>query len=174
VSRTLDGKNVIGRRVRFPSRRGADSAWYDIVGVVGHLGVNMVNAEKGAAVYLPASPGSITPMWVGIHTNVSPLSLAPGIRADDVRPELAQARAHSASVRGKIERSKRADFAVANKSVIGFDADDRAVEHLNALAATPCISGFVERKLDAKREDTRDFHLPKIEQSLKKARDRLQ
>jgi len=80
VARALDGKNLIGHRVRFAAKKGTESAWYEIVGVVGHLGVNMVNADKGAAVYLPASPGSINPMWVGIHANVSPLSMAPRVR----------------------------------------------------------------------------------------------
>lgn len=80
VTRELGGKNAIGRRVRLPGRTGADSAWYEIVGVVGHLGVNMVNAEKGAAVYLPAAPGAIDPMWIGIHANVSPSSIAPRVR----------------------------------------------------------------------------------------------
>jgi predicted permease len=90
VTHMLDGKNVIGRRVRFPGRQGADSAWYEIVGVVGHLGVNMVNPDKGAAVYVAASPGSINPMWIGIHANVAPLSIAPRIRdiADRTAPDL--------------------------------------------------------------------------------------
>jgi hypothetical protein len=49
----------------------------------------MVNADKGAAVYLPASPGSINPMWIGINANVSPLSIAPRIREimDKVAPD---------------------------------------------------------------------------------------
>jgi predicted permease len=80
VARELGGKDFIGRRVRFPSQRGGDSAWYEIVGVVEHLGVNMVNAEKGEAVYLPAPPGSINPMWIGIHATVSPLTIAPRVR----------------------------------------------------------------------------------------------
>lgn len=75
VARELGGKDFVGRRVRFPTR-GGDSAWYEIVGVVSHLGVNMVNAEKGAAVYLPASPGAMSRIWFGIHTSVSPLSVA--------------------------------------------------------------------------------------------------
>jgi hypothetical protein len=89
VTRALGGKDLIGRRVRFPSRRGADSAWYEIVGVVGHLGVNMVNADKGAAVYLPAAPGSINPMWIGIHANVPPLSIVPRVREmmDRIAPD---------------------------------------------------------------------------------------
>ena len=90
VTRALEGKDFTGRRVRFTARKGTDSAWYEIVGVVGHLGVNMVNADKGAAVYLPASPGSINPMWIGIHANVSPLSIAPRVREsmDKVAPDL--------------------------------------------------------------------------------------
>jgi hypothetical protein len=89
VTRVFEGKDVIGRRVRFPARKGADSAWYEIVGVVRHLGVNMVNAEKGAAVYLPASPGSINPVWIGIHANVSPLNVAPRVReiVNEVTPD---------------------------------------------------------------------------------------
>jgi hypothetical protein len=89
VTHALGGKDFIGRHVRFPGRRGSDSAWYEIVGVVGHLGVNMVNPDKGAAVYLPASPGSINPMWIGIHANVSPLSIAPRVReiAASVAPD---------------------------------------------------------------------------------------
>ena len=89
VTRELGGKDFIGRRVRFPAKKGTESAWYEIVGVVGHLGVNMVNADKGAAVYLPAAPGSINPMWIGIHANVSPLSIAPRVREimDKVAPD---------------------------------------------------------------------------------------
>src|SRR5262249_24649426 len=84
-------KDFIGRRIRFPGRKGAESEWYEIVGVVGHLGVNMVNAEKGAAVYLAAPPGSINPMWIGIHANVAPLSIAPRVReiVNEVAPDFA-------------------------------------------------------------------------------------
>jgi predicted permease len=90
VKYALEGKDFIGRRVRFPARKGIDSAWYEIVGVVGHLGVNMVNADKGAAVYLPAAPGSINPMWIGIHANVAPSSTAPRIREimEQVAPDV--------------------------------------------------------------------------------------
>jgi predicted permease len=89
VTRALGGKDFVGRRVRFLSRGGTESPWYEIVGVVGHLGVNMTNAEKGAAVYLPAPPGSINPMWIGIHANGSPLSVVPRVREimDKVAPD---------------------------------------------------------------------------------------
>src|SRR6476469_2606878 len=61
----------------------------------------------------------------------------PRIRADHVGRELAQSGAHAIGIRGKVERTERADFAVPRQSVVGFDADDGAVEHLNALAAAP-------------------------------------
>jgi len=90
VAHALAGKDFTGRRVRFPARKGADAAWYEIVGVVEHLGVNMVNADKGAAVYLPAAPGSINPMWIGIHTSAAPSSVAPRVREimNTVAPDL--------------------------------------------------------------------------------------
>lgn len=90
VTRELEGKSAVGRRVRFPARGGVESPWYEIVGVVGHLGVNMVNADHGEAVYLPASAGSINPMRIAIHANVPPLSIAPRVRdiMDKVAPDL--------------------------------------------------------------------------------------
>lgn len=81
-TRLLEGADPIGRRFQLPaSGAGADSAWYEIVGVVGHLGVNMQDAGHGEAVYLPAPPGGINPVQVGLHTTVPPASLAPRIRA---------------------------------------------------------------------------------------------
>lgn len=90
AARELGGRDAIGRRIRFPGRQGPDSAWYEIVGVVDHLGVNMVNADKGAAIYLPAAPGSINPAWIGIHASVAPTTLVPRVReiANQVAPDL--------------------------------------------------------------------------------------
>lgn len=81
VDHVLEGGEPLGRRVRFPTR--ADSsgeAWYEIVGVVEHLGVNLVNAERGEAVYLPAAPGSIDPMQVAVHSAVPPATLTGRVR----------------------------------------------------------------------------------------------
>ena len=50
VQRALDGRDPIGRRVRFPNT--GDSTWYEIVGVVGPLGVNVLNADRGEAARL--------------------------------------------------------------------------------------------------------------------------
>src|SRR5215207_4704287 len=83
------------------------------------------------------------PFERGVHRTVELRELA-RILADEVRSELAQAGAHALGVRGKVERTKGADFSVTGTPVVGFDADDRAIEDLNRFAATPCVRGFVE------------------------------
>lgn len=95
VEREFEGGDPIGRRVRFPTLDSAAGAtWYEIVGVVGHLGVNLMNAERGEAVYLPAAPGSINPMQLAVHTALPPASLTPRLRAlvAEVDPDLAVTR----------------------------------------------------------------------------------
>jgi predicted permease len=91
VNRALDGRDPIGRRVRLsaPSDTG-DAVWYEIVGVIGPLGVNVVNADRGEAVYLPAAPGTINPMQVAVHSALPPESLTGRVRelAMSVDPEL--------------------------------------------------------------------------------------
>ncbi len=96
AERLLDGRDPIGRRIRFPiSSSPGDSSWHEIVGVVPHLGVNMMNPEHGEAVYLPAAEGSLTPMQVGIRTVGDPERLTSRIRdiAAAVDPELVVGRA---------------------------------------------------------------------------------
>jgi predicted permease len=78
VERALDGSDPIGRRVRFPNT--GNGAWYEIVGVVGPLGVNVLNADRGEAVYLPAALGTINPMQLAVHTMVPPASLTGRVR----------------------------------------------------------------------------------------------
>jgi hypothetical protein len=81
VERALDGRDPIGRRVRFPTLSGAGTAAsYEIIGVVGPLGVNVLNADRGDAVYLPAAPGTINPMQVAVHAAMSPAALTDRVR----------------------------------------------------------------------------------------------
>lgn len=88
VQRALEGRDPIGRRVRFPNTGYA--GWYEIVGVVGPLGVNVLNADRGEAVYLPAAPGTINPMQLAVHAAVPPASLISRVRelAITVDPDL--------------------------------------------------------------------------------------
>jgi hypothetical protein len=93
VQRVLAGGDPIGRRVRFPTTGNAE--WYEIVGVVGPLGVNVVNADRGEAVYLPAALGTINPMQLAVHSVVPPASLTGRVRelAMAVDPDLVMGRA---------------------------------------------------------------------------------
>lgn len=101
VDRVLGGRSPIGQRVRFPSNRqragtaDAETRWYEIVGVVRHLGVNTVNTEHGEAVYFPVLPGQLNPMQVAIHVGTSPLRFMPRVHeiAGAIDPDLAASRA---------------------------------------------------------------------------------
>ena len=75
VDRRLGGRNAIGRRIRFfPEER-----LYEIVGVVGLLGMNVVEPTKDHGVYLPASPGEMHPLRLAVHLDGSPETFAPRI-----------------------------------------------------------------------------------------------
>ncbi|MDF2771831.1 MAG: MacB-like periplasmic core domain protein [Geminicoccaceae bacterium] len=99
VQRALEGQDPIGRRVRLATMSNTgdtgNAAWYEIVGVVGPLGVNVLNADRGEAVYLPAAPGTINPMQLAVHVGVRPASLTPRVRelAMAVDPGLVMGRA---------------------------------------------------------------------------------
>lgn len=68
VERTLGGSDPLGRRLRFPGPgTDSDAPWLEIVGVVGHLGANMVDREGDEAVYVPAAPGEIQPLKLAVH-----------------------------------------------------------------------------------------------------------
>lgn len=91
VARALAEADPLGRRIRLPSRDGAtDGTWYEIIGVVGHIGVNMQNAEHGDAIYLPVPAGQLNPMLLGIHATVAPATLTARVReiASQVAPDL--------------------------------------------------------------------------------------
>lgn len=83
------------RFVRFqsPGEPGGGE-WREIVGVVKHLGVNMLNEQSGGAVYLPAAPGEINPVQIGIHAGADPARLIPRVRglASKVDPDLRMGR----------------------------------------------------------------------------------
>jgi hypothetical protein len=96
VKHALEDQDPIGRRVRFPTPSDTgDAAWYEIVGVVGPLGVNVVNADRGEAVYLPAALGTLNPMQLAVHSAVRPERLTSRVRelAMAVDPDLVMGRA---------------------------------------------------------------------------------
>lgn len=88
VSEVLKGRNPIGRRVRYAGRNGAPAGdWYQIVGVVGTLGLDIMATEEKAGLYHPLVPGETQPR-LAIHLAGDPESFTPRLRtlAADVDP----------------------------------------------------------------------------------------
>ena len=84
ADRRLAGRNAIGQRIRFfPEER-----LYEIAGVVGPLGMNVVTPGQDAGVYLPAGPGEIHPLRLAVHLDRSPETFAPRMRelVNEVNP----------------------------------------------------------------------------------------
>lgn len=91
VERVLGQSNPIGRRIRLAGSGGdAPSSWYEIVGVVGPLGMDLINPRRGEGVYFPAAPGEIHPMQLGVRPSGDPETFAPRLReiVNEVSPEL--------------------------------------------------------------------------------------
>jgi predicted permease len=87
--RLLGGANPIGRRVRYVSRgSGSRSGWYEIVGVVGHLGMHVLTPDHDEGIYHPAPPGAIHPVRLAIEVGDHPEQFTPRLRAivADVEP----------------------------------------------------------------------------------------
>ena len=89
VDRLLGGRDALGRRLRFTRPGRDEAAWLEIVGVVGHLGANIVNPQGGQAVYVPVAPGALNPLQLGLHVS-SPEQITPRLRsiAAEVAPEV--------------------------------------------------------------------------------------
>jgi len=92
VERRMGGRNAVGQRLRFWEGSGAggelEERWYEIVGVVGPLGMNVALPEQDAGVYLPAAPGHIHPLRMAVHVDGDPEAFAPTLReiAGEVDP----------------------------------------------------------------------------------------
>jgi hypothetical protein len=80
VEQVLGGRNPIGRRLRYlPDAAGPDAS-YEIVGVVGPLGLNPVNPDSDAGVYHPAAPGEINAIGFVVDLIDDPMDFVPRIR----------------------------------------------------------------------------------------------
>jgi len=77
VDRVLGGRNPIGRRLRYTaSRREEQSPWYEIVGMVGPLGMDVFDSGT-PGVYHPLAPGEIPRVRLAIHVGDDPESFTP-------------------------------------------------------------------------------------------------
>jgi hypothetical protein len=81
VEHVLGGRNPIGRRVRYVVPEDEEPGpWYEIVGVVGHLGMNELTPARDEGLYHPAPPGEIHPIVTAIHVSGDPLAFVPRLR----------------------------------------------------------------------------------------------
>jgi predicted permease len=87
----LEGRNPVGQRIRLAARNLEEEAgpWLDIVGVVGHLGMNEINPEEDAGMYIPVTPGLLNPGRLAVHVEQDPASFIPELRrlVADVDPD---------------------------------------------------------------------------------------
>ena len=96
VDQVLQGRNPIGQQVRF-AQAAKDIGvkpphpWIEIVGVVKDLGMGSpLDKERGAGLYLPATPDRFGQLYMIVHGRGDPMTLAPEVReiAASVDPAL--------------------------------------------------------------------------------------
>jgi putative ABC transport system permease protein len=81
VSEVLNGRNPIGRRIRYSAIDGGDAdRWYEIVGVVGPLGIDIMATEEKAGLYHPLAPGETQP-YLAVHVVGDPAAFTTRLRA---------------------------------------------------------------------------------------------
>ena len=82
VKQLLGGRNPIGRRVRYRTQAdGEPGPWYEIVGLVGSLGMHVLDPVDDEGMYHPLAPGEINPVRLAIHVGDDPESFTPRLRA---------------------------------------------------------------------------------------------
>jgi hypothetical protein len=86
VDQVLQGRNAIGRRMRFveisrDGERGEALPWLEIVGVVKDLGMTFVaHQHRAAGVYLPMDLAQAGPLHMVVHAPGDPMALGPRVR----------------------------------------------------------------------------------------------
>ncbi len=82
VERVLNGRNPIGRRLRYlDNGDNPEGPWYEIVGVVGPLGMNALDPTMDAGVYQVVAPGELHPMSFAVRVGDDPGAFTPRLRA---------------------------------------------------------------------------------------------
>jgi hypothetical protein len=80
VEQVLGGRHPLGRRLRYTSGGGDTDDWYEIVGVVGPLGLNPVNPALDAGVYHPIAPGEAKSVGFELDVGDNPTAFIPRLR----------------------------------------------------------------------------------------------
>jgi hypothetical protein len=80
VETVLGGRNPIGQRVRYRAWGADTTGWYEIVGVVGRAGMDIMQPDFDAGLYLPLLPGTVHPIRLAIHVGDDPEAFTPRLR----------------------------------------------------------------------------------------------
>lgn len=81
VANVLGGREPIGRRFRYRVLEGQPTdTWFEIVGVVGQLGMHVLAPDQDEGIYHPAAPGEIHPAQLAVHLSGDPTSFASRLR----------------------------------------------------------------------------------------------
>ncbi len=81
VEDALRGRDPVGQRVRLWVPEDEEPRpWLEIVGVVGHLGMNEMNPDRDAGLYLPVALGELNPVRLAVHLGTDPVSFIPELR----------------------------------------------------------------------------------------------
>lgn len=89
IATVLGGRSAIGRRLRYrASDEQEPGPWYEIVGVVGQLGMHVLAPDLDGGIYHPAAPGEIHPAQLAVQLSDDPALFAPRLRelAGEVDP----------------------------------------------------------------------------------------
>ena len=89
VDQVLQGRNAVGRRVRFAPRRDRkgremqeERPWYEIVGVVKELGMGApTEKERASGMYVPMPPAKLVNPYMLVHAKGDPLAVVPRMRS---------------------------------------------------------------------------------------------
>lgn len=82
VDRVLGGRNPLGRRVRYWAPDQEPGPWtFEIVGVVGPLGMNAMNPDADQGLYHVVAPGELHPLNFAVRTGKDPERVTSRLRS---------------------------------------------------------------------------------------------
>jgi putative ABC transport system permease protein len=81
VKNALGGRTAVGRRIRYRADSNTTPGpWFEIVGVVGHLGMRSLAPAQDDGIYLPLVAGSVPRVLLAIEAAGEPMALDPRVR----------------------------------------------------------------------------------------------
>src|SRR6185503_9544133 len=115
----------LGKRITFgPNKRGGDSTWITIVGVVGHTAFEGLDAEPRIQYYLPEGQFGLASMSVAVRAAVDPASMVSAVKRAvhqvDPRQPLASVNTMDSLIGGSMGQRKLAMILLGVFAVIAL------------------------------------------------------